>query len=77
MKTRCLKVSYLSKKKAWNSSLYFFIKKGTFSSVYKCHKGKHFHLTAKRSQKSEHNDNLPPEFIIGFNKWYGKEILKK
>lgn len=64
------KKSYPKRKKAWMASLYYFTQLGHYQTPYKCKYCLKFHLTAKAAQPTPSQ-----EFIEGFNKWYGKEVL--
>ena len=64
------KIRYSTKKSAWESSVYFFKKRGTYSSPYRWFICKKFHLTSSKA-----NPVMSKEFINNFNEWFGVKIL--
>ena len=57
------KVTYRTRKMAWEASLTYFIRLGTFAGVYKCKYCKKYHLSKKVR-------TAPPSIIKRFDKWF-------
>jgi hypothetical protein len=64
-----LKIKYKKRKKAWEQSLYYFIRYGSYGTPYKCKYCGKYHLTSKHAQPPA------PQFIREFNQWYGAQVL--
>ena len=64
------KIRYKTRQRAWQGSLFYFKKLGTYATPYKCKNCKKFHLTGKNAQPTPSK-----EFINEFNKWFGSEAI--
>jgi len=64
------KKQFRSRKKAWDDALFLFIMHGWYNTPYQCEVCMKYHLTSKYATIAPSK-----EFINGFNKWFGHDIL--